>query len=125
MNDQTTLDHPTCYNPTGRWEASGEWEASPDVLIHLRSYGVAKGPDIVWEHQVEQIDLYEGEQQTASVYTSGENHNLVWTNTTGSYNWLTGVPLSATSKFWLLGVAYCWAVKNADKWANVRAQAIP
>jgi hypothetical protein len=122
MNDLITLDHKSCYNPTGRWEASGEWEASPDVIIHLRSYGVAKGPEIVWEHEVEHVEIYNGNQDVASAYLGhGPNFSGI-----AGIDWTSGyaVGLNPVSTGWMLGVAHAWAKKHASEWADKHKEPI-
>ena len=123
MNDQITLDHPSCHPVKGWFRATGEWEASDDVLIHLVATGRGNGIGIDWDYEVTSVDLYEGEEQLASVYNKGSNP--LWTNATASRNWPKGKSLSYTSAFWMLGVAYCWAMKSAEDWANKNAEAIP
>jgi hypothetical protein len=122
MNDQITLDHPSCHAVKGWFRATGEWEASDDVLIHLVATGRGNGIGIDWDYEIGQVDLYEEDQQVATVYAEGANP--LWVNKTASRSWLTGKPLSETSKFWMLGIAYCWAMKSAEDWANKNAEGI-
>ena len=102
------LDHPSCYTPKGRYEAAGEWEASPDVLINLNSYGFSNGLSIDWVHDVESVELYKGTEPVADAYDQGEG--IRWGQ--------EAFDLSDLSRLWMLGVAWVWANHGADSWAN-------
>ena len=104
------LDHPSCYGPKGFFEARGEWEASPDVTIHLKSYGYGNGIFIKWDHEVESVELYEGTEPVATAY---ESQGVKWGE--------EATDLSEQSLNWMLAIAYAWT-KQADDWADKNAE---
>jgi|GEM_PF-6545884 len=124
MNDLITLDHPSCYNPTGRWEASGEWEID-NCVIELRAHGIAKGPSIKWDYYVDVVYVYDqiGDEwiEKLSAYNDPANSALI-----SGVAWLGAKceDISETSTLWMLGVAYCWAKRDAGDWADKRKEPI-
>jgi hypothetical protein len=122
MNDQITLDHPSCHPVKGWFRATGEWEASDDVLIHLIATGRGNGIGIDWDYQVQHVELFEGDRQIAT-----STHLPVYLrNEVMGVDWNDGEPTdkSSMSILWMLGVAYCWAMKSAEDWANKNAEGI-
>jgi len=111
------LDHPSCYNYSGPLVARGEWEPLPDVQISIE----ADGPD--WDFRICQVDLYDKDNQIATVYADPDV-NPLFTNATSGMDWLTGEDLSSFRKFWILAIAYAWAKRDATKWAEANARPV-
>jgi hypothetical protein len=120
MNDQITLDHPSCHPVKGWFRATGEWEASDDVLIHLIATGRGNGIGIDWDYEIEGVELYEGDEHHFSAYPR------MGTALERGIDWKTSQlrEISRQSALWMLGVAYCWAMKSAEDWANKNAEGI-
>jgi len=122
MNDQITLDHPSCHNPTGSWEASGEWEVD-NCIIQLRARGIAIGSSIKWDYYIDAVEVYDQDGDESidrfTAYSDPVNPALV-----GGVRWLIGYceDISETSALWMLGVAYAWAKRDADAWAEANAE---
>lgn len=112
------LDHPSCHPVKGWFLATGEWtpENNPDVLIYLKSYGVAKGPEIVWEYEISSVELYEGDHCYAF---ADEEPNASYV---GAF--LSFIDMPEKSRLWMLAVAYCWAKRDAADWANCHKEPI-
>ena len=120
MNDLITLDHPSCHPVKGWFRATGEWEASDDVLIHLVATGRGNGIGIDWDYEVTSVDLFEAGEPVATAYPED------WTTPPCAADWTTGelIDSSYKSALWMLGIAYCWALKSAEDWANKNAEGL-
>jgi hypothetical protein len=117
MNDQITLDHPSCHPVKGWFRATGEWEASDDVLIHLVATGRGNGIGIDWDYDAWSVDI--ADTATATRFSDGTFGGIDWTNSDGEPS-----DLRFMATLWMLGVAYCWAMKSAEDWANKNAEGL-